>query len=139
MLSRKRIFAGYRLLGDSAYPCLLRLLTPYRDNGHLSPAQRHFNTILSSQRVDIEHAFGILKQRFRCLYFCRLRGMKLLCHFIRACMVLHNLSDFDDLDFTTEEPQFDNDEYFNFVVADNGPLDGNIARNEICEYLSNSV
>jgi len=31
------ILDGSIFLGDAAYPCLLQLITPYRDNGHLPP------------------------------------------------------------------------------------------------------
>lgn len=84
------------LLGDSAYACSDHLLTPYRDNGHLTARQKNFNRKLSSCRVYIEHTFGLLKQRFRQLYYCKLRGLKYLCHFIRATCVLHNLCDMED-------------------------------------------
>lgn len=33
------------LLGDSAYPLSTTLITRYRDNGHLSPMQKKFNTL----------------------------------------------------------------------------------------------
>ena len=39
------------------------LITPYRDNGHLSPQQRRFNTALSSLRQKVERAIGLLKLR----------------------------------------------------------------------------
>ncbi|VEN63160.1 unnamed protein product [Callosobruchus maculatus] len=68
--------AGEYVLGDSAYPCLPYLITPYKDYGNLTRAQKQFNTALSSCRVSVEHAFGILKQRFRILYFMRLRSLK---------------------------------------------------------------
>lgn len=85
-------------------------LTPYRNNGHFTAAQNYFNTVLSNQRIDIEHSFGILKQRFRQLYYCKLRGMKLLCHFIRACFVLHKIADEVDLVFVYNEvPDDDGD------------------------------
>ncbi|XP_032682473.1 putative nuclease HARBI1 [Odontomachus brunneus] len=48
----------YFLLGDSAYPCLKELIVPYKDNGHLTRAQRHYNRKLSSCRVIVENAFG---------------------------------------------------------------------------------
>ncbi|XP_036342426.1 protein ANTAGONIST OF LIKE HETEROCHROMATIN PROTEIN 1-like [Rhagoletis pomonella] len=44
----------YYLLGDSAYPCTQYVITPYKDNGHLTPAQKNFNVKLSSGRVAIE-------------------------------------------------------------------------------------
>lgn len=89
----------YWILGDSAYPLQKAVLTPYRDNGHLSSSQKFYNRKLSSARVYIEHTFGILKQRFRQLYYCKLRGMDKLCHFVRACCVLHNLANDTDLNF----------------------------------------
>ncbi|KYQ48488.1 hypothetical protein ALC60_12469 [Trachymyrmex zeteki] len=51
------------LLGDSAYPCLPTLMTPYKDNGHLTAAEISYNAKLSSCRVRVEHTIGILKQR----------------------------------------------------------------------------
>lgn len=49
------------LIGDAAYPLLLNLLKPFRDNGHLTQRQITFNQVLSSQRSVIERAFGLLK------------------------------------------------------------------------------
>ncbi|KAK9680902.1 DDE superfamily endonuclease [Popillia japonica] len=91
---------------DSAYPCLKHLLCPYRDNGHLSPQEKNYNFKLSQCRVDIENTFGILKQRFRVLYHCKLKNIKLICHLIRACCTLHNMSQNDEIeidDITNEE------------------------------------
>lgn len=85
------------ILGDSAYPCLKYLLTPYRDNGHLNELQRHFNKTLSSARVHIKHTFRILKQRFRILYHIKLKNIELIVKIIKSCCVLHNLSDIEDL------------------------------------------
>ncbi|KAK9729885.1 DDE superfamily endonuclease [Popillia japonica] len=48
----------FYILGDSAYPILPYLMIPYKDNGHLRPAQKHFNKKISSARVFIEHTFG---------------------------------------------------------------------------------
>lgn len=56
---------GMHIIGDSAYPLSLQLMKPYRDNGHLTVRQRRFNRKLNSARVVIEHAFGILKSKFR--------------------------------------------------------------------------
>lgn len=93
------------LLGDSAYPLRRYLLTPYRDNGHLTREQKLFNKTLSSCRVDIENTFGHLKQRFRQLYHLKLKDHIRLCHFIRACCVLHNLGHSADINiFNNEDP-----------------------------------
>ncbi|CAC5422096.1 unnamed protein product [Mytilus coruscus] len=53
------------IIGDGAYPVRKWLLTPYRDNGHLTQQQKKFNHYLSMNRVVIERAFGLLKGRFR--------------------------------------------------------------------------
>lgn len=80
---------------------------------------------LSSGRVAIEHSFGILKQRFRQLYYCKLRGAKKLCHFIRACCVLHN-----DLEFILEET----DKNFEEISEQYGQAPrGNAIRDQICQ------
>ena len=42
----------FHVLGDSAYPLLPQLMVPYKDNGHLTPAQRKYNSCLSSTRGD---------------------------------------------------------------------------------------
>ncbi|TGZ56626.1 hypothetical protein DBV15_10989 [Temnothorax longispinosus] len=42
------------IIGDSAYPLMMNLMTPFRDTGHLSVAQSRYNTKLSSIRSDID-------------------------------------------------------------------------------------
>ncbi|XP_039670696.1 uncharacterized protein si:ch73-257c13.2 [Perca fluviatilis] len=59
------VLEGMHIIDDSAYPLSLHLMKPYRDNGHLTVRQRHFNRKLNAARVAIEHAFGILKSKFR--------------------------------------------------------------------------
>ena len=53
------LFPGNRhILGDSAYPLGDWLLTPYRDNRHLTQADCNYNFVHSSTRMVIERAFG---------------------------------------------------------------------------------
>ena len=49
------------LLGDSAYPLLGYLLTPFKENQIISGAMRRYNTVHSVARTTIEQAFGLLK------------------------------------------------------------------------------
>lgn len=87
----------YYLLGDSGYPCLKHLLTPFRNTGNLGHFQNNFNVKLSQSRYVIEHCFGLLKQKFRQLYHLKLRNINDCVNFIRACCVLHNIAIDDDL------------------------------------------
>lgn len=127
------------ILGDSAYTCQQNLITPYRDHGNLSTAAKNFNHRLSQCRVDIENTFGILKQRIRQLYYCKLQGIEYLCHFIRACCVLHNLSGLEELTILNVNLEYNNSH--NSSVHDNeisliqdSEL-GRAIRNKICSEL----
>ncbi|KAB0795809.1 hypothetical protein PPYR_01871 [Photinus pyralis] len=122
---------GHYLLGDSAYPCLPYLIVPYRDNGHLTQSQKYFNKRLSQIRVQIEHTFGLLKQRFRQLYYCKLKNIEILCHFIRACCVLHNLADQTDLDCFEEAKLEENIQ----TVYEGREESGKLLRDEICNKI----
>ncbi|KAL1481390.1 hypothetical protein MTO96_034497 [Rhipicephalus appendiculatus] len=91
---------GDYMLGDAAYPLLSWLLTLYRDCGPTSePFKTRFNKRLSQQRVAIEHTFGMLKQRFRRLYFIDADTIDRCCLVILGACVLHNmcLESIDDL------------------------------------------
>ncbi|KAJ8943221.1 hypothetical protein NQ314_009794 [Rhamnusium bicolor] len=104
------------ILADSAYPCLRHVLTPYKDNSNLNEMERNFNYKLSHCRILIEHTFGLLKQRFRQLYHLKLRNIESICHFIRACCVLHNLI---QLQGTEEVEDFADDVFIQENLRDN--------------------
>ncbi|KAK3107882.1 hypothetical protein FSP39_024372, partial [Pinctada imbricata] len=92
----------YHLLGDAAYPLKEWLLTPYRDNGHLTRKQRRFNEVHSAKRQVIERAFGLLKNRFRRLQFINMISIDEICKTIVCACVFHNIcilqNDLDVLD-----------------------------------------
>ena len=62
---------GYKiipfLIGDGAYPANTWLLKPFPNNLNLSQEHDKFSRLLSSAKVAVERAFGILKARWRCL------------------------------------------------------------------------
>ena len=86
---------GYKirplLSGDGACPANTCLVKPFPNNLNLSQEQRKFNRFLSSARVAVEHAFGILKARWRCLLSCLDHNIENLLDVIISCCVLHNI------------------------------------------------
>lgn len=93
------------LVGDSAYPLMQNLMTPFRDNGHLTRVQRNYNIKLSTIRAIIERAFGLLKSKFRRLKYLDISSPNLGNTIIAAACVLHNfLIDRNEVDFEHEAP-----------------------------------
>lgn len=82
---------GGHLLGDSAYANLTWLLTPFRDNGHLTETQIRFNYVHSSFRSNAERAFGILKGRFKRLKHIDQKNVSNIEKTILTACVLHNI------------------------------------------------
>ncbi|XP_018574653.1 protein ALP1-like [Anoplophora glabripennis] len=99
------------LLGDSAYPSLNWLVPPFKDNGNLTLNEKTFNNRHSSTRVVIEHAFGLLKGRFRRLKFFENSDILLIVKCVVAATVLHNLCiNFEDILPLEYEPHTDDNE-----------------------------
>ncbi|XP_077384014.1 uncharacterized protein LOC144022774 isoform X2 [Festucalex cinctus] len=93
---------GYYLLGDAAYPLKSWLLKPFNDNGRLTMQQLIYNNKTSRARITVEHAFGRLKGRWRCLLNrndCQLDKVKSM---VITCCVLHNLCEQNGDDFLGE-------------------------------------
>ena len=80
------------IIGDKAYTCQEYLITPYEDDGNLTVEQTHFNYVLSSARITVERAIGLLKLCWR--YFrdkLPIRRTDLIPYYILAICVLHNI------------------------------------------------
>ena len=74
-------------VGDSAFPRHTWLMKPYNETTS-DPRKRYFNRRLCSARVVSEHAYGMLKGRWRILYKkteCRLKNIRQI---IMACILL---------------------------------------------------
>lgn len=91
MLNGINIPQDGHLLGDSAYPLSTKLLTPFKDNGHLTEIQKNYNKKHSKIRVIIEQSFGLLKGRFRRLKLCKARRPDLIPLLILTACILHNI------------------------------------------------
>ncbi|KAK6472734.1 putative nuclease HARBI1, partial [Huso huso] len=79
----------FHLLDDAAYPLDAAMITPFRDNGHLSETQRRFNTSHSSTHVHIEKAFGLLKCKLRRLHHLDMTLVHRIPSVIASACILH--------------------------------------------------
>lgn len=80
------------LLGDSAYPLRLWLLTPVLNP--ITPSENRYKSAHVRTRNTIERAFGVLKSKFRCINSSGgtlLYTPKKACRIAVAVAVLHNL------------------------------------------------
>uniref|UniRef100_A0A3B1JAG5 Putative nuclease HARBI1 n=1 Tax=Astyanax mexicanus TaxID=7994 RepID=A0A3B1JAG5_ASTMX len=76
------------ILGDSGYPLLTWLMTPFATVN--TDSELSFNRAHATARGTIERLNGVLKRRFACLNYLRVEP-KQACN-ICACIVLHNIA-----------------------------------------------
>ena len=87
------------IIGDSAYPLLTWLITPFPFGPALTRDQKKFNKKLSGGRVHVERAFGILKARWRCLLKRLDNEIENVSTVIIACCTLHNICQMNNEDY----------------------------------------
>lgn len=100
------------LLGDSAYTVINRMVCPYK-TPYPSPVHDVLNSTMSSQRIAIEHGFGILKARFPSItnISSQIQGKEshqaVVDWFLGACILQNFLPDANDREWdNTEDPAY---------------------------------
>lgn len=80
---------NYFIVGDSAYPLKVYLMTPFK---HLAatPQQKRYNKAISKARIMVECAFGQVKNRWRRMKFIHMHSIEKICKLINAACTLHN-------------------------------------------------
>ena len=137
--------AGNKLLiGDSKYPISTYLCKPYpQSEANTNPVKKNFNSILSEERIVIEHVFGQLKSRFQMLRTLLRIAITLVPKFIVACCVLHNVGKYLNDPFADDEKdEKDDDEDDNIEPtqsATNMRRAGQARRDAIADLLRNTV
>ena len=100
MCNEDYFYDNYHLLADSAYTLQNNVLTPYKDNGHLTQVQKNFNHNLSSNRIFVECSIGLLKMRWRRISgLCHLNNIEMVPFYVIACCILHNICLIRDEEF----------------------------------------
>ncbi|XP_018318359.1 putative nuclease HARBI1 [Mycetomoellerius zeteki] len=88
----EKFLGDSHILGDAVYEIHQHLLTPFRDNGHLTVSQNNYNYRHSVARVIIERGIGLLKGRMRSLLHCLpMSKVDLMAEYVIACCVIHNI------------------------------------------------
>ncbi len=86
--------AGKCILGDGGYPCLsapICLITPYREPVQ-NPLQARFNSKHSRARNIVERAFGMMKTRWRSVFFKAMEVSPSFVPEVIACCVCSTIS-----------------------------------------------
>ena len=78
------------ILGDSAYPLQVALMTPYRRHQLVGNAEQNYNRKHSAARSAVEGAFGLLKGKWRRLGKLEAYNMDVISSTVFTCCLLHN-------------------------------------------------
>ena len=108
------------ILGDAAYLLKRWLLTPFRDNRHLTAQQRQYSTAHSSSRMVVERSIGLCKNRFRKLKtMMDVDKIDEIPEILVSACILHNIctieDDIDDFLDDFNDNDDNDDDMFHFT------------------------
>ncbi|KAK3929702.1 Putative nuclease [Frankliniella fusca] len=121
---------GEYIIGDSAYMLLDRVITPFQNNGHLTPRQIQFNRVLSGIRVRIEHTFGRVTNIWRRSRNMFVYKMDYMVDHICASFVLHNFRLYHGDEYPLVNVDGDHPDFDDFI-PDNVNDDDNLGEDEV--------
>ncbi|XP_038055779.1 protein ALP1-like [Patiria miniata] len=127
------------ILGDSAYTLSPFLMKPYPE-GLATAEELRFNVRLSRAHILVEHAFGRLKGRWRCIMKRNDSHAKNIHVLVSACIVLHNFCETwkqenEDMHIR-DEPQDDDPFEHQADHAQNIAEDGEQFRAALARYFT---
>lgn len=130
------------IVGDKAYPVLSWCIPPYVDRGNLTPAKRHFNTVISRHRQTIERAFALLFGRFRRLKYLDMNCVEWIPNTVLSCCILHNIClDSDDLeveDYIADGINYVQGNENENIIYEHQNREGINRRDELCMLVNNN-
>lgn len=130
------------LLGAVAYPLKKWLVTPYlEDENYLLPGHQEYNRRLTETRLIAQHAFTLLRGRWKRLKFVGMTRTALIPNVIMACCVLHNFClghEEEFKDFVNGEPLPDDDGFPSPTASYPDDEAGRLKREAIMAYISNN-
>ena len=91
------------LLEKGAYPLSAWMMKPYAYSPNLTRAEKRFNKKLSSARVSLERAFGLLKARWRCLLKRLDDQIENISEVIIPCFALNNFCQLENEEFIDQD------------------------------------
>ena len=91
------------LLEKGAYPLSAWMTKPYAYSPNLTRAEKRFNKKLSSARVSLERAFGLLKARWRCLLKRLDDQIESISEVIIPCFALNNFCQLENEEFIDQD------------------------------------
>ena len=106
------------------------LLTPFKNNGHLTAVQIRYNEKHSGTRQVIERALGLLKGRWRRLKCLEMEAVEEIPSVVSAGCVLHNFC------LLADEGDSDGDDSDSHDQPDQPLLQAVPKRNMMVQYLS---
>ena len=127
------------IIGDSAYPLTKFLITPFKENGRLTAAQRYFNRKFSSQRQNVERVICHPKGRFRRLKDIDCKRICDIVHIIILACALHNLCVLSADPVEDFINPSDQENGINCVNVFSDAQAGTRKRNEIVNYLQQLI